>query len=911
MKYHPIRRRSVLWLIALGFALRLQAQQFIVQHSFTNSPDGSNPGTLSLVDGAIYGSSPNGGASNNGVVFRLGSNGTGYAATYSFPGDTNGASPNEVLVSGSTVYGTTYVGGSSGYGTVFSMNTNGTGITTLYNFTNLPDAEYPLGGLLLSGGTLYGTTASGGSAGNGTVFKLNTNGTGYTVLHSFTNSPDGATPRAGLVLNGATMYGTTASGGANGNGSVFKLTTNGTGYTIIYSFSNSPDAQIPYATLVFSSNLLYGSASYGGSNNSGAVFKLGTNGAGYAVLHSFTGPTSPATNSDGATPKAALLVNGATLYGTTVGGGSGNHGTVFQMNTNGSGFAVLKNFTTAPDGVNPQGGLVLTNKQLWGTTLYGGSANSGTVFSLQLSPVITNQPQNLTVTNGNPAAFTNAATGAGPLYWQWYFNTNTPVVGGTNAVLLIASAATNQAGYYSVIVTNSSGSATSSPALLTIIVPPAAPSITQQPHDLTITNNGTASFTNIAAGTAPLYYQWYFNTNTLVGGGTNAILTIAPATTNQAGYYSVIVTNSSGSATSSAAKLTVTVPIIAPTVTQQPQSLTITNGYAASFSVTATGTAPLVYQWYFNTNTVLAGQTSTNLTFSTTTNSGGYYTIVITNGGGAVTSSPALLTVVTATTPPIITVQPQPLTVICGNSANLSVTVSGRNPLKYQWYFNTNTVNTNLLGNLLASQTNAALTFTSATNSGGYYSVVVTNRLGMVTSAPPALLTVITKPIITVQPQSVTVTNGNSATFTSGAIGAGLLGFQWYFQTNTVVAGATNTTLIITNAGANLAGIYMVIVTNTYGRATSSLASLTVVGLTNQQPKILNFSFNPASGSFSLTLTNFANSVNRLWATTNLAATNFWSVIATNVMAANGIWFYTETNIAKTNNIRFYRFSAP
>jgi hypothetical protein len=188
---------------------------------------------------------------------------------------------------------------------------------------------------------------------------------------------------------------------------------------------------------------------------------------------------------------------------------------------------------------------------------------------------------------------------------------------------------------------------------------------------------------------------------------------------------------------------------------------------------------------------------------------------------------------------------------------------------------------------------------------------VVSNRLGVVTSAPPVLLSIITKPVITLQPQSVTVTNGNPATFTAAASGAGLLSYQWYFQTNTLLAGATNTTLILTNAGAGLAGAYLMIVSNSYGQATSSVAILTVVGTTNPAPKILSLVFNPASGSFSLTATNSASSVNRLWATTNLAATNFWQVIATNVMAANGLWFFTDTNIAKTNNIRFYRFSSP
>jgi len=913
MDFKTISRLSASVLFALGLAARLPAQQFGVQHYFTNSPDGANPGALVLAAGAFYGATANGGTSNYGMAFKLGSDGTGFAPLNNFPGDTNGGSPNDLLVNGGALYGTASVGGNSSSGTVFSMSTNGTGYAVLRSFTNSPDGATPHASLVLNGTMLYGTTAYGGIYGNGTVFALNTNGTGYTVLHSFTNTPDGATPRAGLVLNGTTLYGTTASGGIFTNGTVFKLNTNGTGYAVIYNFSNSPDAQGPYATMVFSSNMLYGTASYGGSNNSGAVFKLGTNGAGYSVLHSFTGPTSPTTNSDGSSPQAGLLLSGALLYGTTISGGSGSSGTLFQINTNGTGFLVIKSFTNAPDGANPQSGLLLNSNTLWGTAHSGGKNNNGTVFSVLLSPVITLQPQSVSVTNGHPAAFSVTATDNSAISYQWYFNTNTLLAGQTNNTLNFASATNNNAGTYTVVVADNFGSVTSSPAVLTVV---AYPIISAQPQNLTVTNGLAASFAVTVTGQTPLYCQWYFNSNTgnpgLLGnalaGQTATNLTFT-STNNSGGYYSVVITNVAGAVTSSPALLTVI--IVAPSLTAQPQSQTVTNGFAASFAVTANGQTPLYYQWYFNTNALLVGQTNSTLSFFTTTNNGGYYSVVVSNIFGSATSSPALLTIVLSTNAPVITQPPQPLMVISGGTANFSVTASGKNPLRYQWYFNTNSANTNLLGNGLANQTNTTLTFTTVTNSGGYYSVVVSNRIAVVTSTPPVLLTIITKPVITLQPQSVTVTNGNPATFTAAAIGAGRLNYQWYFQTNTLLAGATNTTLNLTNAGAGLAGAYLMIVSNAYGQATSSVASLTVVGTTNQPPKILNFGINPASGSFSLTATNSANSVNRLWATTNLAATNFWQVIATNVMAANGLWFFTDTNIAKTNNVRFYRFSTP
>jgi hypothetical protein len=272
--------------------------------------------------------------------------------------------------------------------------------------------------------------------------------------------------------------------------------------------------------------------------------------------------------------------------------------------------------------------------------------------------------------------------------------------------------------------------------------------------------------------------------------------------------------------------------------------------------------------------------------------------VVITNTLGKATSSPAMLTVVSK---PLITSNPQPVTVYVGKPATFSVTALGLN-LRYQWY--SNTVNT-AIGTRLTGETNSTYSFISITNSNGrYYAVVITNTFGSTTSSP-ALLTVSSLPYITLQPLGFTITNGDSVTFTSTAAGPAPLAYQWLFQTNLLIAGATNTALVFTNA--NQPGAYSMKVTNNYGSTTSSLAQLTVVG----RPIMLSAKFDAASGSYAFGYVNFAGSTNRLWASTNLSATNFWRAIATNVMATNGLWFFTDTNTAKTNNVRFYRFSTP
>src|SRR5665213_2030719 len=272
--------------------------------------------------------------------------------------------------------------------------------TTLHTFTATDfntgtnsDGATPIGGLILSGNTLYGPAAGGGSSGNGTVFAVQTNGTGFTNLYSFTatsggysTNSDGAYPRAGLILSGNTLYGTAEGGGSSGNGTVFAVSTNGTGFTNLYSFTalsdgyygTNSDGTIPEAGLILSGNTLYGTATGGGSGGNGTVFAVNTNGTGFTNLHSFmamsTNSSGRYTNSDGAIPGAGLILSGNTLYGTATQGGSEFAGTVFAVHTDGTGFTNLYSFTalsaTSPytnsDGATPDAGLILS-----GNTLYG------------------------------------------------------------------------------------------------------------------------------------------------------------------------------------------------------------------------------------------------------------------------------------------------------------------------------------------------------------------------------------------------------------------------------------------------------------------------------------------------------------------------------------------------------------
>ena len=162
-------------------------------------------------------------------------------------------------------------------------------------------------------GTLYGTTSIGeGPA--GTVFKVQPDGSGFTVLKWFTNSIEGAQPVAGLTLSGSVLYGTTAGGGGSNFGTVFKLNTDGTGYTLLKSFTGSDGLTPGHAGVVLSGGVLYGTTYYGGSSGNGTVFKLNPDGTGFSNLHSFTAldPHS-ITNDDGANPNFGLTLSGSVL----------------------------------------------------------------------------------------------------------------------------------------------------------------------------------------------------------------------------------------------------------------------------------------------------------------------------------------------------------------------------------------------------------------------------------------------------------------------------------------------------------------------------------------------------------------------------------------------------------------------
>jgi uncharacterized repeat protein (TIGR03803 family) len=400
-------------------------QSLTTLHSFTalsapsyeggTNVDGAFPnGGLKLSGNTLFGTVQYGGTSN-GTVFKVNIDGTGFTTIHGFTAssglaphliNSDGLGPYACLVvSGKILYGTAPYGGPGGDGTVFGVNTDGTGFTNLHNFTETHvnrDGANPWAGLILSSNTLYGTTASGGRAGFGTVFAINMDGTGFTNLHSFMGNSgqyiEGLSPMTGLVLSSNRLYGTTENGGRYSGGTVFALNTDGTGFTNLHDFVGG-DGQYPLAELLLSSNTLYGTTSHGGSSGNGTVFALNTDGTGFRDLYHFTpmtGPLTFQTNSDGAIPITSLVPWGPALYGTTHFGGSSGSGTVFALNMDGTGFTILYSFSktsgspeTNGDGAFPQAGLLLSDGTLYGMAHGGGINGAGTLFTMSLVPQMT------------------------------------------------------------------------------------------------------------------------------------------------------------------------------------------------------------------------------------------------------------------------------------------------------------------------------------------------------------------------------------------------------------------------------------------------------------------------------------------------------------------------------------------
>ena len=480
----------------------------------------------------------------------------------------------------------------------------------------------------------------------------------------------------------------------------------------------------------------------------------------------------------------------------------------------------------------------------------------------EAAPVITGQPASISVSAGDTVTFTVKASGTN-LKYQWQVlaaNTTVWLSAASTTATLKFTATTDQNSYaYRCIVSNGGGSVTSELALLSVSAGSGTvtkPSITTQPKSVSVDAGSTVTMSVKASGTG-LKYQWQYSTdggstwtNNTCTGYNKASMSFTVSAGFNGRKYRCKVSNTAGSVTSSAATITVNGMVTKPVITVQPKNVTVDAGQKATVSVTATG-AGLKYQWQYRTsssgawtNNTCTGYNKASMSFTVSAGfSGRQYRCMVSNSAGSVTSSAATITVNGTATKPSITTQPQSVTVNAGQPVTMSVKASGTG-LKYQWQYSTDGGST-WTNNTCTGYNKASMSFTvSAGFNGRQYRCVVSNSAGSITSSA-ATITVVTKPSITTQPKSVTVTAGSTVTMSVKASGTGLK-YQWQYSTdggstwtNNTSTGYNKASMSFT-ASAGLSGRqYHCVVSNSAGSVTSSAAALTVAAMPTitTQPK--------------------------------------------------------------------------
>ncbi len=688
--------------------------------------------------------------------------------------------------------------------------------------------------------TVTGTTA----AQNGTVYRavftnavssVNTNTATLTVNFA----PTVTTPPANVTVNAGASATFTAAASANPAATVQWQSATASAPTTFTNISGATSTTLTVSATTASQN----------GNQYRAVFtnSVGSTNSAAATLTVDFAPTVTTQ------PASVTIASGGTTTFTAAASGNPTPTVQWQVSTNGG--STFTNDTA--DSGNTTGTLTVAGATTSGneyravfTNSVGSATSSAATLTVQIPPTVTTQPANVTVNAGANATFTAAASASPAATVQWQSatasapTTFTNISGATSTTLTVSATTASQNGnLYRAVFTNAVGTATTNAATLTVDF---APTVSAQPASATVTAGQTASFTAAASGNPTPTVQWQVSTNsgstwandTTDAGNTTGTLTVASTVAAQNGTeYRAVFTNSVGSATSSAATLTVD---FAPSVTAQPANATVNAGSNATFTATASANPAATVQWQVSTNggasfTNVSGATSTTLTVSAATaaQNGNEYQAVFTNSVGSATTNPATLTVDFL---PTITTQPANVTCNAGATVTLTIAVTGNPPPTIQWQSSPPGITPASFTNISGATGSTLSIICSAALNGTQYRAVVTNSVGSVTSNT-FTLTVDFPPAVTTQPANATVNAGSTATFTAAASGNPTPTVQWQVSTNggttftndTTDAGNTTGTLTVASTVASQNGNqYRAVFTNSVGTVTTTAATLTV-----------------------------------------------------------------------------------
>jgi uncharacterized repeat protein (TIGR03803 family) len=486
---------------------------FTVLKTFDNASaasDGAAPmAPLAIrADGTLFGTTNGGGAQGLGTVYRVNSDDTGFAAIKPFDSAVSGynAIGGVLLGSDGRLYGATNAGGPTGRGTIFRVDADGSNFAVLHAFAaNSSEGSSTWAGLAQGpDGLIYGATQMGGGAGGsgwGTLYRLNTDGSGFMVLHVFANDANGGRPNGTPAFGSdGKLYGTTWTGGsASSQGTVYRMNLDGTGFTVLFTFTGAATGEQPYGGVtVTPAGDVFGTTQFGGLYGGGVVYTLKTDGSGFSVLRHLRSSNPEGNGAFNAVP----VIAGGRLYATAgFNGTSGGAGSLFSMNPDGSDFVVEAGFDGAASGGNPLSGVRPgPDGRLYGTARNGGVNGAGTIFRLGsaiAAPVITSAAS---ATGGYGTSFSYAIVasnspttyGASPLPAGLSLDTATGLISGT----LPASPGTYTIG---LSATNAGGTATSTLALTVVdLVPPVITAPTTLTAEATSPAGAVVTFTATA-----------------------------------------------------------------------------------------------------------------------------------------------------------------------------------------------------------------------------------------------------------------------------------------------------------------------------------------------------------------------------------------------------------------------------
>lgn len=618
--------------IAAPLRAQLSPEPLVVLRAMSMADGADHYGAplIQAPDGFMYGASIYGGPAGGGTVFRLNPDGTGYTNLYSLPTSGNYSPRALVLSRDGRLYGAMSLGHA-----FFTLNRDGSGFAIIKTLAISAEGTAPIRMIEGSDGRLYGGALSSGAGGAGTIFRMNRDGTGYTVLRALSSASDGREPGPGLTegIDGR-FYGATTFGGAHDMGTIFRLNADGGGFTVLRHIASNEGAR-PYGKLIMASDgRLYGLGFWGGTAGTGAIFRMNLDGTGYTVLHSLT------TGVEGGYTTAGLMqARDGAFYGVTPSAGLGGSGVIFRYDPIANAASVLASFNRFVHGNSTNMTLMqAADGRLYGMTRSGGANDQGTLYAYSIAPRLTSATT-ATATVGQPFSYRLTATlsptsfAASNVPPGLTFNTATGELAGTptqaatfNVTVGAANANGTTTGRLTLAIAQGTASIGFSNLNQAFDGTPKSPTITVTPAGLplTVTYNGSS--------TPP----------------------------SNAGTYTVVATVNDANYTGTASA-TMTIALQPAVIASQTAAPTVLAGTTTTLSVTATGSPPLTYRWqrrpsggmtfvdladgdgFAGTSTASLVITQPGLALN-----GDEFRVVITNGSGATTGVAIPLTVLPA-----------------------------------------------------------------------------------------------------------------------------------------------------------------------------------------------------------------------------------------------------------------------